>query len=86
MGIERVTIAARIEPENAMWLEGMRENHFPYLSRSGMLNLLLTWMRLANHNGVISLTPVSVNEYIVSNRKRMERPGPLGVMSMAVSA
>lgn len=70
MGIERITIAARIAPENVLWLEGMRQNHFPGLSRSGMLNLLLTWLRLANQAGFIRLTPEAVNVYVAANRKR----------------
>lgn len=67
MGIERVPLTAKVDIENMIWIEGLRSNVFLGVSRSGILNLLLTWLRLAHAAGDITLSHESVKKHLVPN-------------------
>lgn len=70
MGISKVTMTSKIEMENIVWLEGMKQNVFPWISRSAMVNLFLTYLRLANANGDITLTPAAVQAVLNAHSTR----------------
>lgn len=64
MGIEKVTMTAKVDIENRIWLEGLRQNVFPFVTMSALINLLFTYLRLSNASGAIRLTPQGLQDLL----------------------
>jgi len=61
MGMERVVIAAKVSEENRAWLEYLKASFFPFeITNSGLINSLLTVVRLMSARNQITLTPESL--------------------------
>lgn len=46
MGLEQPTMSWRPNLENALFIEGIHRNWFPFLSRNAFMNVLVNWVRL----------------------------------------
>lgn len=48
MSLENRVVTFRPIPENDLFIEALHQNWFPFLSKSGAINLVITWVRLSS--------------------------------------
>lgn len=48
MSLENPVLTFRPIPENLLFIEGLHQNAFPFLSKSAVINLVITWTRLTS--------------------------------------
>lgn len=64
MSLPAKLVTFRIEMENDVFIEGLRTNSFRFLSRSGVINLVITWTRLYSSAQKINL-PVDMSQRVL---------------------
>ena len=69
MGIERIVVSAKLDEANRDWLEYLKAGFYPFvITTSGLVNSLLTVLRLMAARNEISLTPESLQ--VLTRRDR----------------
>lgn len=69
MGVERIVVAAKIDQANRDWLEYLKAGFYPFsITTSGLINSLLTIIRLMAARNEIALTPESLQAFLRKDR------------------
>jgi hypothetical protein len=86
MGVERIVVSAKLDEENRDWLEYLKSSFYPFsITTSGLVNSLLTVLRLMAARDEINLTPeglqlLSRKDRALGMRPQLPNVSPLPVL------